>query len=47
MLRLVYSVNLFETVSLEPGTKITFADYHLLAFDAGVKYRGIFIQTEI
>ena len=46
VLRLVDSVNLFETGSLEPGTTITFADYQVLAFDAGAKYRGIFLQTE-
>jgi hypothetical protein len=45
-LRLVDSVNLFETGSLVPGTTITFADYALLALDAGMKYRGIFLQTE-
>ena len=45
-LRLVDSVNLFETGALEPGSTITFADYALNAVDAGLKYRGIFFQTE-
>jgi hypothetical protein len=45
-LKLVDSVNLFETGSLAPDVTITFADYHVLAFDAGAKYRGVFLQTE-
>jgi hypothetical protein len=45
-LRLVDSVNLFETGSLVPDVTVTFADYALLALDAGLKYRGIFFQTE-
>ncbi len=45
-LRLVDSVNLFETGALVPGVTVTFADYALIAFDAGLKYRGIFLQTE-
>ena len=45
-LKLVDSVNLFEIGSLAPDVTVTFADYELLAFDAGLKYRGIFLQTE-
>ena len=45
-LKLVDSVNLYETGALVPGTTITFADYALTALDAGLKYRGIFLQTE-
>jgi hypothetical protein len=45
-LKLVDAVNLFELGSLAPGVTVTFADYALLAFDAGLKYRGIFLQTE-
>ena len=45
-LKLVDSVNLYETGALTPGTTITFADYALTALDAGLKYRGIFLQTE-
>ncbi len=46
-LKLADSLNLFETGSLAPGVTVTNADYSLLAFDAGVKYRGIFFQTEL
>ena len=46
-LKLADSVNLFETGSLAPGVTVTFADYRILALDAGVKYRGFFFQTEL
>ena len=45
-LKLVDSVNLFETGALVPDITVTFADYALQAFDAGLKYRGFFLQTE-
>ena len=45
-LRLADSVNLFETGSLAPGVSIETADYRVLAMDAGVKYRGVFLQAE-
>jgi hypothetical protein len=45
-LRLADSVNLFETGSLAPGVTIDTADYRVLALDAGVKYRGVFLQAE-
>ena len=45
-MKLVDSVNLFETGALVPDVTVTFADYALLAVDAGLKYRGIFFQTE-
>ena len=45
-LKLVDSLNLFGTGSLAPDVTVTFADYALLAVDAGLKYRGIFFQTE-
>jgi hypothetical protein len=45
-LRLADSVNLFETGSLVPGVTIDHADYRVLAIDAGMKYRGIFLQAE-
>jgi hypothetical protein len=45
-LRLADSVNLFETGALAPGVTIENADYRVLALDAGMKYRGIFLQAE-
>jgi hypothetical protein len=45
-LRLADSVNLFETGSLAPGVTIDTADYRVLAMDAGLKYRGVFLQAE-
>jgi hypothetical protein len=46
-LRLADSVNVFETGALAPNTTVSMADYTILSFDAGVKYRGMFFQTEI
>ncbi len=45
-LRLADSVNLFETGSLAPGVTVTSADYQVMSVDAGMKYKGIFLQTE-
>jgi hypothetical protein len=45
-LKLADSLNLFSTGSLAPGVTVTNADYRILAFDAGLKYRGFFLQTE-
>jgi hypothetical protein len=46
-LRLADSVNVFEAGALAPGVTVRNVDYQLLSFDAGVKYKGIFLQTEI
>ena len=46
-LRLADSVNVFETGSLAPGVTVDRVDYRMLSFDAGLKYKGIFLQTEI
>ena len=46
-LKLADSQNVFSTGSLAPGVTVQQVDYRLLAFDAGVKYKGFFIQTEI
>ncbi len=46
-LKLADSLNLFEIGALAPGVTIDQADYRLLSFDAGLKYRGFFLQTEI
>jgi len=45
-LKLADSLNLFAEGSLAPGVTVTNADYQVLAFDAGLKYRGFFFQTE-
>lgn len=45
-LRLADGVNLFETGSLAPGVTINTADYRVLAMDAGMKYKGVFLQAE-
>jgi hypothetical protein len=46
-LRLADSVNVFDTGALAAGTTVETVDYRILSFDAGVKYKGIFVQTEI
>jgi len=46
-LRLADGVNLFETGALANGVTVDTADYRILSFDAGVKYKGIFLQTEV
>jgi len=45
-LRLADSVNLFEKGSLAPGVTIANADYRVFAADAGIKYKGFFLQAE-
>jgi len=46
-IRLADSLNVFDTGSLAPGVTVDNVDYRVLSFDAGVKYRGFFLQTEI
>jgi Protein of unknown function (DUF3011) len=46
-IRLADSLNVFDTGSLAPGVTVQRVDYDLVAFDAGVKYKGLFLQTEI
>ena len=46
-LRLADSVNVFDRGALAPGVTIDQVDFRILSFDAGVKYRGVFLQTEI
>jgi hypothetical protein len=46
-LRLADSVNVFDLAALAPGVTIDEVDYRVVSFDAGVKYRGFFLQTEI
>jgi hypothetical protein len=47
VIRLADSLNVFDTGALAPGLTVDRVDYRLLAFDAGVKYKGAFLQTEI
>jgi hypothetical protein len=46
-IRLADSVNAFETGALAPGVTVDTVDYRILSFDAGMKYKGFFLQTEI
>ena len=46
-LRLADSVNVFDTGALAKGVTVDTVDYRILSFDAGMKYKGIFLQTEI
>jgi hypothetical protein len=45
-IKLTDGLNIFETGSLAPGVTISELDYRILSMDAGVKYRGIFVQAE-
>jgi len=45
-LRFADSVNVFETGALADGVTIENVDYRVLAVDAGVKYKGVFLQAE-
>jgi len=47
VVKLADSLNVFDTGSLAPGVTVQNVDYQLLAIDAGLKYRGIFLQTEL
>ena len=46
-LRLVDSVNVFDTGALAPGVTADQVDFRILSIDAGMKFKGIFLQTEI
>ena len=46
-LRLADSLNVFDTGSLAPGVSVESVDYQVLSVDAGVKYRGFFLQAEV
>jgi hypothetical protein len=46
-LRLADSLNVFEAGALAPGITVDTVDYKILSLDAGMKYKGIFLQTEI
>lgn len=46
-IRLADSVNVFEAGALAPGVTVNTVDYKILSIDAGMKYRGVFLQTEV
>jgi hypothetical protein len=46
-LRLADSVNVFDAGALAPGVTVDTVDYKILSLDAGIKYKGLFLQTEI
>jgi hypothetical protein len=46
-LKLADGVNIFETGSLAPGVTMEEVDYRILSVDAGVKYKGVFVQAEV
>jgi hypothetical protein len=46
-LRLADSVNVFDRGALATGVTVDTVNYQILSFDAGLKYKGIFLQTEI
>ncbi|MCU0291016.1 MAG: DUF3011 domain-containing protein [Thermoanaerobaculaceae bacterium] len=46
-IRLVDSVNVFDTGALAPGVTVQDVNYRLISIDAGMKYRGVFLQTEL
>jgi len=46
-LRPADSLNVFDAGSLAPGVTVDTVDYQILSFDAGMKYKSFFLQTEI
>jgi hypothetical protein len=47
VLRLADSLNVFDDGSLAPGVSVQSVDYYVLSVDAGVKYKGFFLQAEL
>jgi hypothetical protein len=45
--RLADSLLLFDTGSLAPGVTVQEGDWESVSFDAGLKYKGIFLQAEL
>ena len=44
--KLADSLNAFQIGALAPGVSLQDVNARILAFDAGMKYRGVFLQTE-
>ena len=47
LIRLADSVNVFDVGALAPDVTVQTLNYRILSFDAGVKYKGVFLQAEI
>ncbi len=47
VIRLADSLNIFDTGALVPAVTVQRVNYRILSIDAGMKYRGVFLQTEI
>lgn len=45
-IRISDALNLFERHALAPGVTVFDADYNLVSANAGMKYKGFFLQTE-
>ncbi|MGH8492234.1 MAG: DUF3011 domain-containing protein [Moraxellaceae bacterium] len=45
-LKLADGLNVFETGALANGVTVQNVDYHIFSVDAGVKYKGMFLQAE-
>jgi hypothetical protein len=46
-IRLADSLNIFDTGALASGVTVNRVDYRLISLDAGMKYKGVFLQTEL
>jgi len=46
-IRLADSLNVFDPGSLAPGVTVKQVNYRILSLDAGMKYRGVFLQSEV
>ena len=46
-IRLADSLNVFDTGALAPDVTVETVDYRLVSVDAGMKYRGFFLQAEL
>jgi hypothetical protein len=46
LIKLADSLNVFDTGALAPGVTVQNVDYRVLSIDAGLKYKGVFLQTE-
>lgn len=45
-LKLADAVNVFDTGALAPGVTVRNVDFRVWSVDAGIKYRGLFLQVE-
>jgi hypothetical protein len=46
VIKLADAVNIFDTGALAAGVTVDKVDYRLISLDAGLKYKGLFLQTE-